>query len=88
MGEVIEEGEEDGEGLLDPEEAVEGPFAVELVDGVEVGVVASEARVRHNVLAGVFAFGVAGPEEEAAVDSFKAWSVTRTMRGAQYLHTD
>lgn len=32
--EVVEQGEEDGEGLLHAEEAVEGPFAVELQDRV------------------------------------------------------
>ena len=36
MGEVVEEAEEHAEGLLHAEEAVEGPFAVELVDGLEV----------------------------------------------------
>ena len=30
VGEVVEEGEDDGEGLLHAQEAVEGPFAVEL----------------------------------------------------------
>lgn len=30
MGEVVEEGEEDGGRLLHAEEAVKGPFAVEL----------------------------------------------------------
>jgi len=37
---VVEEGEEDGKGLLHAEEAVEWPFAVELDDGGEVGWVA------------------------------------------------
>ena len=35
--EKVEQGEEDGKGLLHAEEAVEGPLAVELDDGVEVG---------------------------------------------------
>lgn len=35
--EVIKEGEEDAEGFLHAEETVEGPFAVELVDGLHVG---------------------------------------------------
>jgi hypothetical protein len=62
---VVEEGEEDGEGLLDAEEAVEGPFAVELDDGFKVGRVAEEAVLGYDVLAVVAAFGGAIPEEEA-----------------------
>lgn len=33
VGGVVEDGEDDGEGLLHAEDAVEGPFAVELDDG-------------------------------------------------------
>lgn len=50
--EEVEEGEEDGEGLLHAEEAVEGPFAVELDDGFG----GSDALVGDYVLAGVVAF--------------------------------
>lgn len=64
--EEVEEGEEDGEGLLHAEDADEGPFAVELLDG-EVG---EDAFVRDYVLAGVVAFGWAGPEEEAVVEGW------------------
>ena len=68
VGEEVEEGEEDRGGLLDAEEAVEGPFAVVLDYGGEVGGVSGEARERGVVLAGVVAFGGAGPEEEAVLE--------------------
>ncbi|KFY23002.1 hypothetical protein V493_06164 [Pseudogymnoascus sp. VKM F-4281 (FW-2241)] len=60
VGGVVEEGEDDGEGLLHAEDAVEGPFAVELDDGE--GRVLRDAQVGDYVLAGVVAFGGAGPE--------------------------
>lgn len=72
LGEAVEvagevEGrEEDGEGLLDAEEAREGPFAVELDDGLCGGA----ARGGDDGLAGVVAFGRAVPEEQSAVESF------------------
>lgn len=62
----VADGEEHGEGLLHAEEAVEGPFAVEL-DDVEVG---GDAGGGDDVLAGVVAFGGAVPEEEAAEESY------------------
>lgn len=73
VGEVVEEGEEDGEGLLHAEEAVEGPFAVELDDGggARVRRVVGEAGVGYDVLAGVVAFGGAVPEEEGAVEGWE-----------------
>lgn len=64
----VAEGEEHGEGLLDADEAVKGPFAVEL-DDVEVG---GDAGGGDDVLAGVVAFGGAVPEEEAAGEGY--WS--------------
>jgi len=63
--EEVEEGEEDGEGLLHAEEAVEGPFAVELDDGFGF----EDARVGDYVLAGVIAFRGTVPEEEAVEES-------------------
>ncbi len=57
MGEKVEEGEEDREGLLHAQETVEGPFAVELDDGFIV----RDALVSDYVLAGVVAFGGAVP---------------------------
>lgn len=69
--EVVEEGEDDGEGLLHAEEAVEGPFAVELVDVRVEG----ERGGGYDVLAGVVAFGGAGPEEEAAVECYTISSI-------------
>jgi hypothetical protein len=59
--EEVEEGEEDGEGLLHAEEAVEGPFAMELHDGFG----GCDALVGDYVLAGVVAFRWAIPEEQA-----------------------
>jgi len=50
--EEVEEGEEDGEGFLHAEEAVEGPFAVELDNWLR----RSDALVGDYVLAGVVAF--------------------------------
>jgi len=47
---------------------VEGPLAVELDDGLGRGL--GEAVVGEDVLAGVVAFGGAGPEEEAAVEGW------------------
>ena len=70
MGEEVEEAEEHGGGLLHAQEAVEGPFAVELEDGLEVGRFAGEALGGYDVLAGVVAFGGAGPEEEAVLEGF------------------
>lgn len=60
----VAEGEEHGEGLLHAEEAVEGPFTVELHHWL----VAGEADGGDDVLAGVVAFGGAGPEQEAEVE--------------------
>jgi len=54
--EVVEEGEDDAKRLLHAHEAVEGPFAVELVDGLHVGRVAREALGGYDVLARVVAF--------------------------------
>lgn len=65
----IANGEEHGEGLLHAEEAVEGPFAVEL-DDVEAG---GDAGGGDDVLAGVVAFGGTVPEEEAAGEGY--WSI-------------
>jgi hypothetical protein len=62
MCQEVEEREENAGRLLDPGEAVEGPFAVKLQDGFEVGWVAGETRLRYDVLAGVVAFGGAVPE--------------------------
>jgi len=50
--EEVEEGEEDGEGLLHAEEAVERPLAVELHDGFR----GCDALVGDYVLAGVVTF--------------------------------
>ena len=68
MREEVQEGEEDGGGLLHSEEAVEGPFSVELDDGGEEGRVAGEAGFGYDVLAGVVAFLWAGPEEELMLE--------------------
>ena len=65
MSQEVEQGEDDGEGLLHAQEAVEGPFAVELEDGFAVGWVAGEALVSDDVLACVVAFRRAVPEQDA-----------------------
>jgi len=61
VGEEVEEREEDGEGLLHAEEAVEGPFPMELDDFY----ISCDALVGDYVLAGVVAFCWAIPEKEA-----------------------
>jgi hypothetical protein len=61
VGEEIKEREEDGEGFLHAEKAVEGPFPVELDDSY----VGCDALVGDYVLAGVVAFCWAVPEKEA-----------------------
>jgi hypothetical protein len=66
VGEEIKEGEEDGEGLLHAEEAVEGPFAMELDDRFGIG----DALRGDYVLAGVVALGGAVPEEETVEESY------------------
>lgn len=72
MHEEIDEGEEDGEGLLHAEESVERPFSVELKDGLRVG----DTLIGDYVLAGVVAFGGAVPEQEFMEErdgGFLAW---------------
>jgi hypothetical protein len=59
---------------LEAEGAAERPFAVELHDGFGAGLAAGG----DDVLAGVVAFGGAGPEEEAAVEGWnggEGWGV-------------
>lgn len=67
MREEVEEREEDAEGLLHPEESVEGPFAVELDDGLG----GCDALVGYYVLAGIVAFGRTVPEEKLVEKSCK-----------------
>ena len=69
--EEVEQAEEDGGWLLHAEEAVEGPFTVELEDGLEVGRFAFQALIGDDMLAGVVAFRRAGPEEEAALEGWE-----------------
>lgn len=64
----VEEGEDDGGGFLCAEEPVEGPFAVELLDGQT----ARDALVGDYVLAGVVALGGAIPKEEFVVEDWEA----------------
>lgn len=61
---AIEDGEEDGEGLLHAEKPFERPFPVELLDCLALG----DARRGYSVLAGIIAFRGAGPEEKAEVE--------------------
>lgn len=67
MCEEIEEAEEDRGRLLNAHEAVEGPFAMELEDGFEVGWVARDSLVGDYVLAGIVAFGGTIPQQEAVL---------------------
>jgi hypothetical protein len=71
MGEVVEKREDDAKGLLHAHEAVEGPFAMELVDGLRVGWIVGKARVGDNMLTRVVTLGWTVPEEEAAVKGWK-----------------
>lgn len=66
VGPEVGGGEEDGDGLLHAEDAGEGPFPVELDDGL----VGSDAGGGDYTLAGVIAFGRAVPQEEAVVEGF------------------
>ena len=65
VGDEIHEREEHREGLLHAQKAVEWPFAVVLEDGLAVRWLSRQALVRHDVLAGVVAFGRAVPQQEA-----------------------
>ena len=69
MREEVEEAKEDGGRLLNPHEAVEGPFAVELDDRLEVRRFALDSLVGDYVLAGIVAFGRAVPEQDAVLQS-------------------
>lgn len=60
----VEEAEENGGRLLHAQEAVEGPFAMELEDRFDVRRFAREAPVGHDMLAGIVALCWTGPEQE------------------------
>lgn len=68
MRKKIEKGEEDGEGLLDPDEAVKGPFSVELDDRIKHWWIARQAPAGNYLLTCVVAFRRTGPEKEAEVE--------------------
>ena len=59
--EEVEEGEEDGEGLLHAQEAVEGPFAVELHYRVRHSIV-GETSLGDDMLAHIVAVALAIPK--------------------------
>lgn len=61
----VRQAEDHREGFLHPEHPPEGPFAVVLLDRARG--VGGEADGGEGALAGVVAFGGAGPEEEAEV---------------------
>lgn len=86
VGEEVEEGEEDAEGLLHAQEAVKGPFAVVLNDRVGYVRGASEAGVGDDMLAGVVAFGGAVPEEDAPLEGWKMSDMLEEREGE--VHTD
>lgn len=56
MCEEVEQREEDAGWLLNACKAIEWPLAVELEDGLQIGRVAGESRLRCDMLAGVVAF--------------------------------
>jgi hypothetical protein len=68
VSEVIEQRKYNAKGLLHAHEAVERPFAVELLHGLQVRRTAGKARVGDNVLARVVALGGTVPEKELAVE--------------------
>lgn len=61
----VEEGEQNGEWFLQAEEALEGPFPVELHDCVRRTWMLPQSLRSDNVLACVVAFRGTCPEEEA-----------------------
>jgi len=67
VGEEVKEREEDREGLLHAQEAVEGPFPMELDDILPRG----NPLVSYDVLAGVVALCGTCPEEELMEKSYK-----------------
>lgn len=75
MRKEVEEGEEDGEWLLDPKEAVEWPFPMELNDRIEHWWVTRQAPVGDDLLTCVVTFGRARPKEESEVEGLKAVSM-------------
>ena len=70
VGEIVEQAEDDGEGLLHAEEAVEGPFAMKLEDRLAVGGLTSLTLVGDYVLADIVAFCWTVPEKEAPLESW------------------
>ena len=81
MGEKIEKGEEDRERFLHAQEAVKGPFAMELNNFFRC----CNALVGYDMLAGIVAFCWAVPEEELVE---KSWVVLDMQLGSRSLHTD
>jgi hypothetical protein len=77
--EVVEQGEDDAEGLLHAHEAVKRPFAVVLVYGLRVRRVVREAGVGHDVLACIVAFGGTVPEKKTAVQGCLHEDVSQTI---------
>lgn len=73
VSEEVHEAEDHAEGLLHPQEAVEGPLAVELHDRLTVWWVACQPLVGHHMLAGVVAFCWTVPEEDT---SLEGWSMS------------
>ena len=56
MREVVHQGEEDGEWFLNAQKAVKGPFAMILVYGLLIGVIARYSSIANDMLTGVIAF--------------------------------
>lgn len=81
MRQEIKEGEEDGEGLLHAQEAIEWPFPVELDNFI----ICCDALIGDYVLACVVAFGRARPKEEAMEES---WIVLEEWQTEGRMHTN
>jgi hypothetical protein len=69
VGVQVPERKEHGKWLLHAEEAVEGPFAVEL----DYGLAGGDSLRGDDVLAGVVTFGRAVPEEETTEGRFSIY---------------
>ena len=72
VGQEVEEGEEDGKGFLHAQEAVKGPFAMVLDDGLEHRRVSRDTAVSDDVLADIIAIGGARPEKETKMECYDA----------------
>lgn len=71
VGISVQDGEEDGEGLLHAQDPEKGPFAVELLDGEAI----TDAAGSDGLLTGVIAILRAGPQCEAEMEWEGGWAL-------------